>query len=331
MNTQILIDNIVRQTTVFIAQLATSGGVRAPLAQVADQVFLELARELEAQGVSRKVSADMFGLALRSYRRRIQRVQESSTERNRSLWEAVLDFLSTKSLVLRSEVLRRFRHDDATSVRGVLHDLCESGIVLRLGSGNDVAYRAATTEELKELHQRSTGSDELLWVLIYREGSLSMTDLERLVAMPDAALSKALSTLVARGSVQQMADGRYSSRSLVLPLDAATGWEAAFFDHYQAMVRTLCVRLREGADPRGVEGGSTYSFNVWPGHPCEEEARSTLQQFRKRCSELRKRVQEFNDANGLPDSYEKIVVYAGQCGIEQDKVDDIETKGAGEQ
>jgi hypothetical protein len=34
--------------------------VRAPLAHVANQVFLDLANELEAQGVSRKVSADMF-------------------------------------------------------------------------------------------------------------------------------------------------------------------------------------------------------------------------------------------------------------------------------
>ena len=91
MNAQLLIDSIVRQTTVLLAQLATSRGLRAPLAHIADQVFLDLANEVERQGLSRKVSADMFGLALRSYRRRIQRLSESSTDRGRSLWEAVLD------------------------------------------------------------------------------------------------------------------------------------------------------------------------------------------------------------------------------------------------
>ena len=50
MNTQLLIDFIVRQTTVLIAQLATSGGLRAPLAHIANQVFAELARKLEEQG-----------------------------------------------------------------------------------------------------------------------------------------------------------------------------------------------------------------------------------------------------------------------------------------
>jgi hypothetical protein len=64
---------------VLIAQLATSGGARAPLAHVAGQVFLELVRELEAQGVSRKIGADMFGLGLRSYQRKINRLAESST------------------------------------------------------------------------------------------------------------------------------------------------------------------------------------------------------------------------------------------------------------
>jgi hypothetical protein len=65
MNVRILIDGIVRQTMVLIAQLATSGGLRAPLAHVAGQVFLELSKELESQGLTKKVTADMFGMALR--------------------------------------------------------------------------------------------------------------------------------------------------------------------------------------------------------------------------------------------------------------------------
>jgi hypothetical protein len=61
MNVRLLIDGIVRQTTVLIAQLSTTAGVRAPPAKMADQVFIDLAREIEAQGVARKVAADMFG------------------------------------------------------------------------------------------------------------------------------------------------------------------------------------------------------------------------------------------------------------------------------
>src|SRR5678816_1436520 len=121
MTRQILIDNIVRQTTILIAQLATSGGVRSPLAQLADRVFLDLARELDSQGVSRKVSADMFGMALRAYLRKIQRLNESSTDQGRSLWEAVYEHLRRAGFVTRADVVKRFARDDEAVVRGVLH------------------------------------------------------------------------------------------------------------------------------------------------------------------------------------------------------------------
>ncbi len=122
MNVRLLIDSIVRQTTVLIAQLATSGGVRAPLAHIANQVFLELARELDAQGVRRKVSADMFGMAIRAYHRKLQRLAESYTDRGRSLWEAMVEFIESREMVTREEVFRRFKRDDETVVRSVLPD-----------------------------------------------------------------------------------------------------------------------------------------------------------------------------------------------------------------
>src|SRR5512147_1745065 len=104
MTIELLIHAIVSQTTILIAQLATSRGVRAPLAQVANQVFLDLVAELERQGVSRKVSADMFGLGLRTFQRKIQRLVESSTDQGRSLWEAVLDYICTHKIVTRANV-----------------------------------------------------------------------------------------------------------------------------------------------------------------------------------------------------------------------------------
>jgi hypothetical protein len=127
MNVRLLIDSIVRQTTILIAQLATSGGARAPLAHIANQVFFDLAKELDSQGISRKVSADMFGMALRAYLRKLQRLTESSTDRGRSLWEAIMGIIAERKLVSRTEVLLRFKRDDESVVRGVLHDLTEAG------------------------------------------------------------------------------------------------------------------------------------------------------------------------------------------------------------
>ena len=133
MTVRLLIEAVVRQMTVLIAELATSGGLRAPLANIADRVFLELARELEGHGVSRTVSADMFGMALRTYLRRIQRYDESLTQQGRSLWEAVLEYVQERSIVSRADVLERFAQDEEALVRGVLQDLTDTGLALSFG------------------------------------------------------------------------------------------------------------------------------------------------------------------------------------------------------
>src|SRR5215510_3161330 len=108
MNLSVLIDSIVRQVTVLIAQLATSGGVRAPVAHIANQVFVQLARELESQGVSRKVSADMFGMALRAYQRKLRRLTEATTDPGSTLWRAALEHIRSAPLVTREQLVGRF-------------------------------------------------------------------------------------------------------------------------------------------------------------------------------------------------------------------------------
>jgi hypothetical protein len=323
MNVQVLIDSIVRQTTVLIAELATRGGVRAPLAHVANQVFLDLSAELNAQGVSRKVSAGMFGMALRSYLRRIQRLSESSTDRGRSLSEAVLDFLSDGRVATRGEVLTRFRHDDPELVRAVLHDLTENGLLFRSGSGERTSFRAASDAELENMRRASSAPmDELLWAIVYRNGPLTRDALRKLTSGQDAELDAALDRLIAAGRVQRQAseDGDVlSSTEFVVPLGSAVGWEASVFDHFQAVVRTICRRLSDEPDARGDgTGGSTWTFDVWSGHPLEEEARSLLSRKRAEVGELRRRIEAHNAERGLPENYERVVFYCGQCSISQE-------------
>jgi hypothetical protein len=320
MNVKILIDSIVRQTTVLIAQLATSGGVRAPLAHVANQVFLELTRELDAQGVSRKVSADMFGMALRSYLRRIQGLSESSTDRGRTLWEAVLDYLSQGEVRSRAQVLTRFSRDDQNLVRGVLHDLTESGLVFSSGSGQDQVYRATTKAEQLQMGSLAdaSGFDELLWAFIYREGPVTRVELDAFAASDRARVDEALARLSALGNVQVTGEGeqrKYHAQRLEVLLEAEVGWEAAVFDHYRALVQTICQRLSQGAGAavaQGRAGGSTFTFDVWEGHPHAEEAYSALARFRASHAELYERIERFNAEHGRPAEYDQVIVYGGQ-------------------
>ena len=324
MTIELLIHAIVRQTTILIAQLATSKGVRAPLAQIANQVFTDLVRELERQGVSRKVSADMFGLGLRTYRRKIQRLNESSTERGRSLWEVVLEFVREHGLVTRRAILTRFHGDEEAQVRAVLRDLCESQLLFSSGAAASTSYRAASPEELATL-QRSRGpegADELLVALIYREEPLTLAEIAALAQTEVAEIEPVVARLLSSGRIERVesnGEPRYRVGGLVIPFGAASGWEAAVFDHFKALVTTVLCKLRDdrAAGLDDAVGGSTYTIDVWDGHPAADEVYGALARIRRSLGELRTKAEQFNQSGEVPARHTRVVIYAGQCLIHE--------------
>jgi hypothetical protein len=267
----------------------------------------------------------MFGMALRSYRRRIQQLSEGRTDRDRSLWEAVLDFVNQSGIVTRRAVVQRFHRDDEAQVRAVLHDLVESGLVFRIGRGEGSAYRAPTQQEIEalgaQLGSEDAVADELIWVLVFREGPVT---LERLRELAPAAknLEACIERLLSSKRIQRDESGSYRSQSLVIPLGTSAGWEAAMLDHFQALVRTLCARLGDssGAAPDEL-GGSTYTYTVYPGHPHEQEVRGLLREFRERHTALRKKVRAYNDEHPPPSRVERVIVYGGQNITQEEDAD----------
>ncbi len=326
-NITILIDAIVRQTTVLIAQLATSAGARASLSQTANQVFLDLVRELKEQGLGNKLIADMFGLSLRTYHNKMRRLSESSTEHGESLWNAVLGFIQERKTATRGEVLMRFARDDERTVRSVLSDLVTTGMVFSKGAGDRIVYRAASPAEydLAGRGDQFQALSNLLWITIARHSRLSRSHLLELVCLEDAQLDLGLRSLLADGRVRETRDGAeriYSSEQCVISMGTTSGWEASVFDHYQAMVTAICAKLAQGAtrSSQGESiGGSTFGFDIWPDHPMRGEVLGFLQSTRERASELRERVDRYNAGAVTPEEgRQRVIQYFGQTVIESD-------------
>jgi len=84
---------------------------------------------------------------------------------------------------------------------------------------------------------------------------------------------------------------------------------------HQAVVHTIIARLA-GDDPDapypGRAGGSTWSFDIWPGHPQEEEVLGLLASLRERIGAVRQRVFEHNERQGRPPAHARVSVYLGQ-------------------
>lgn len=265
MNTQLLIDAVVQRTVVFIAQLATAGGVRAPLAHVANEVFLGLTRELVAQGVKKKVIADMFGVALRTYHRRVRELGRSRTDLGQTLWEAVVAHIRDHEPVTGAEVQRRFRNDDPEVLSGVLNDLVGSGVAYRAGRGEMAVYRLADEADFAQAgSSRDEANRHLVWLHVYRQGPIGLAEVT------------AITRKLALGSVRSgMSD---------------------------------------------VVGGSTWSLDVWDGHPLKAEATATLSKVRVMIEDLRERIDAHNAANPPQASLSRVVFYLGQYVDLDDRV-----------
>lgn len=281
-----------------------------------------LVRELENQGVGKKVIADMFGLALRSYRQKVQRVSESQTAPGVTLWGAVQGYLAERESASRTEVLDRFKYDDPVSVRGILNDLVESGLVLRSGRSDETRYRVATEEELDRLDGPGATSPleanaALVWVHVYRDSPVRRDRLRQLLSMSPAALDAAVDRLLADGRIrlETRSDGEYCvTDHCLIPVGEAAGFEAAVIDHHRAVLNALAAKITGGThvSARNDEvGGTTLTFDVWPGHPHEAEVRRLLQSLRDQAIPLWDRVTDFNREHTGKDAYQ-VNFYFGQ-------------------
>jgi hypothetical protein len=316
MELRLLIDGIVRQTTVLLAQISTSSGARSPLSHIADQVFFELAKEIEAQGVKRRVAADMFGMALRAYQKKTQRLTASASAGDRTLWQAVLELIE-EGEITRGRVEARFKKDGQPEVAAVLKDLLRSGLVYCTGSGEHAVY-GITRQEVRERVQLRAGLDSLanvVWLKVFRGEADTRAALLASLPVDAADANAAVQELIDSGRLTEH-DGRLISSNVLIPIGAAQGGEAAVLDHFRAVAVMIASKIRaglSGAQANDRSGGSTFTFTVHPEHPLAAEVYALLAQTRSSTQALWDRVAAHNAAHP-PDEIrsERVVFYAGQ-------------------
>lgn len=326
MDTKLLVDGIVRQTTLLIAQLSTSAGIRAPLAHLADNVFLSLAREIEAQGVGRKVVADMFGMALRTYQKKMQRLTESVSAPERTLWQAVLDTILEHGSISRARLLQRFARDGEKETIGVLTDLVGTGLVYTSGRGSTMLYGVTSNADRRQMSEAESGEAlaTMVWVSIYRDPGVACTELARRLGANEAAIASAVAQLLAEGRVTQEGTGPEAclrAACFSVPIGSEKGWESAVYDHFQALTCAIASKLQVGArsQAKDLVGGATLSFDLYPGHPHERAVYALLQTVRTQLNQLWNQVRETNVSHPVPEDQRiRVTFYFGQ------NVDDIE-------
>jgi hypothetical protein len=312
MHVQLLIDDIVRQTTVLIAQLSTAAGARAPLSHLADQVFLELSRELSAQGVRQKVAADMFGMALRSYQMKVRRLS-SGSDPALTLWQALHDRLARGSAT-RRELEASFKGHSAKDVAATLKDMAESGIAYVSGHGQGALYglTSPADRERARAAARAGANSDMAWYLVASGAASTRDEIARELRCEPAEIEGAVDALVADGSLREE-QGVLSSRRFEIAVGAEKGWETAVCDHFRAVASAIATKVgRASSEQDDRTGGGTVSFILPPDHPHAAEAHRLLETVREQVNALWRRASDHNLAHPPPEGSDRLTFYFGQ-------------------
>ena len=81
------------------------------------------------------------------------------------------------------------------------------------------------------------------------------------------------------------------------------------------MVGAVCAKLALITSPKGASnqvGGSTYSFDVWPGHPQYDQVVTLLERSRANVGAIWDAVRAHNAEHEKPAKHERVTFYLGQ-------------------
>jgi DNA-binding Lrp family transcriptional regulator len=260
----------------------------------------------------------MFGLALRSYQKKVQRLAESETLRDKTLWEAIIDYIKEQGSVPRRRIFERFQRDDEHAVAAILNDLVGSGLAYSTGRGQSALFGVTSVVDQERMagEEQRTMLPAVVWLIIYREGPLDESALAARLGIDAAPLANILTELEREGRVQRdAASGRYRSSTVTIAVGDRAGWEAAVLDHFQAVAKAIAakVKMGPGSDLGPLVGGATLSFDVFPGHPLEAEVSGLLGVVRAQVNEVWHRLAAYNREHPIPDARKtKVTFYLGQ-------------------
>jgi hypothetical protein len=190
--------------------------------------------------------------------------------------------------------------------------------VYRAGRGDGARYRIAEDADFSgDDTAIAPAREHLVWLAVYRTGPTTEESIRAFTRLSAASSAAALEALVRTGRVvetRNAAGSTYAADRFEVPLGAPVGWEAAVLDHFQAMVTAIIAKLGRGRTGGAADqvGGSTWSLDVWRGHPLEAEAKSLLAKTRATVEELRARIDAHNAQAHRPGPGERVVFYAGQ-------------------
>ena len=113
----------------------------------------------------------------------------------------------------------------------------------------------------------------------------------------------------------------FTAEHILIPVGETAGWEAAVVDHHRAVLNAIAAKLstRTRTSTAADEvGGTTLTFDLWPGHPREQEVRACCARRAPSCCRSGKRWRRTTASTPARETYQ-VHYYCGQYVVEEEE------------
>ena len=331
MNFSRLVERIVPLVAELMATLAAKDPVRMYFANIADKTLLDIVETLRKEGISNEAIASSLGKTISGFYRMVSRLREEveseeKVDGPRTLMEQVFSWVcdeadrrvedegaaSTAEIrILYTDIEQKFKGVRRESLKSVLFFLVQYDMVGVSGRSDRASYWVVPRRTSEAGYHDAV-------VTLYREGPMSLSDLSVAVGLPERRCQDFLDTLSDEGLLDEeenpeTGEPNFRARSYHIPVGAPEGFEAALWDHLQAVLRAISKKVRlakYGAKAAESVGGSTFSYDLPADHPLTDEISEFLTETRARLEDWMERARPLLDS-GQP-LEKKVTIYIGQ-------------------
>ncbi|MCB9788932.1 MAG: hypothetical protein H6744_19825 [Deltaproteobacteria bacterium] len=328
MNFSNLVERMVPLVAELFATLKVTDPLRMDFAGIAEKTVHDLVGVLRQEGLTNEEIAAALDLSIAGFYRKVKDLRETYSPgegpRRPTLWEHIYDFVLEQSggshdrPVTFLAIEARFPQLSPDRLGAMLRYLVRFGRLSMTGHGPQRRYHIVE----RELPTGATYHDAV--VTLYRDGPLTRAELAQRLEVDEQTCEPWLVRLRDAGRLEETTVGRqparYRATGYHIEPEEPAGYEAALWDHFQAVVRAICKKVRLGATQASMGdliGGTTFSFDLPVEDPLYAELSGFLAETRQRMEAWLVRHGEMEARPGA--RRVRVTIYTGQMVEELDE------------
>ncbi|GEM_PF-4795367 len=280
-NYSLFVDTTLSSAASIIAAIMTRNHQRRSYQNIGEKLFKNIAEELIRRDVPYRVAADMMGVSLRTFHRKLKNAKLVDSGRAAT---AILSYIVDLKEVGRIELYGHFHFLDPALIGSILKDFQASGHI-------EIEGEKIESLGQKEIHKETVSQNYVHFVLI-QHPEMTVADLVAITPLSTFECQNILDTLIQKERIEKVGEKYTAHTPLLLSRQSMHEDESLIFGlsmMFDAACKAIKIRIDSEGETKNSQG-NLRSFRVKKGDANDRRIIATLDKLSDSMSELWKKI-----------------------------------------